>query len=280
MPRVTITVPEKAAQPYRFDLNRKVVTIGRGQDNDLVAGCGSVSGKHAEMVRVKGGYELIDVGSTNGIKIDGIRHQKAVLHTGMSVKLGDVEFSFSLNEEELAVLASEAEPVVSPVVSAEEEETSAKPTSKVQNDSEDDDSEDDGLDKLPELPPVKKEKKKEKAKEVEKEKKSEKVEREDRSEKESRSERKDRAERESESEREDKPVKPKKRDRDEYSESRAVTIGSGFILFTLIAATVAFFYGANTRHEKDTGEGLLKGIVNKEDVKKEEPAAEEVVPNE
>jgi hypothetical protein len=265
MPRVTLTVPENSPQPYRFDLKREVVTIGRNPENDIVVGSGSVSGKHAEMLRVEGGYQLIDVGSTNGIKIDGIRHQQADLHTGMVVKLGDVEFGFTLNEDELAVLSSESERVVLP----------AADEYQVEEDEDD-------LDKLPELPAAINEKsenqknqkdedfedskedikreKREKAAKLEEAKqaaKLEKAEKRNQAEKARKRERAERAEKNS--------------DRDEYFESKAVTIGSGFILFALIAIAGAFFYGANARHEKDTGEGLLKAVVNKEDIKKETP---------
>jgi|AntRauTorckE6833_2_1112554.scaffolds.fasta_scaffold04846_3 pSer/pThr/pTyr-binding forkhead associated (FHA) protein len=111
MPRVTITIPEKTAQPYRFKLDREVVTLGRNDENDIVIESGSVSGKHAEMRRVPGGYELIDLGSTNGTKLNDERQQKIVLSNDISVSLGDVDFGFMLNEEELQVLAEEQAPV-------------------------------------------------------------------------------------------------------------------------------------------------------------------------
>lgn len=107
MPRVTITVPEKTPQPYRFPLDRKSVTLGRGSENDIAIDCGSVSVKHAEMLRVSGGYELRDLGSTNGIKEDGERRLVIKLHNGLEVKLGDVEFDFLLTDEELETLAAE-----------------------------------------------------------------------------------------------------------------------------------------------------------------------------
>jgi pSer/pThr/pTyr-binding forkhead associated (FHA) protein len=266
MPRVTITVPENSPQPYRFDLKREVVSIGRNHENDIVIASGSVSGKHAEMRRVEGGYQLIDVGSTNGIKIDGIRHQVAVLQTGMVVKLGDVEFGFTLNEEELAELASESERLILPA--ADEYQV---------------DEQEDDLDKLPELPAAKEEKsqnrknhkdedfedseedikleKREKAARREEAKQAAKREEAEKREQLKKARRRERAER-----------AEKNSDRDEFSESKAVTIGSGFILFALIAVAGAFFYGASTRHEKDTGEGLLKAMVNKEDIEKETPA--------
>lgn len=107
MPRVTITVPEKTPQPYRFQLDRQSVTLGRGSENDIAIDCGSVSVKHAEMLRVEGGYELRDVGSTNGIKLDGERMDVIPLRSGMTAKLGDVAFDFLLTDEELAALERE-----------------------------------------------------------------------------------------------------------------------------------------------------------------------------
>ena len=107
MPRVTITVPEKTPQPYRFQLDRQVVSLGRGSENDIPIDCGSVSVKHAEMLRVDGGYELKDVGSTNGIKLDGERREVISLKSGLTVKLGDVSFDFTLSDEEQEALAKE-----------------------------------------------------------------------------------------------------------------------------------------------------------------------------
>lgn len=125
MPRVIITVPDKSAQPYRFSLDRKVVSLGRGSDNDIVIDSGSVSGSHAEMHRVEGGYELADLGSTNGVKFDGKRERVLVLRSGMTGKLGDVSFDFSLTEEELAVLGKEKPQQEPPIIRDPEIERSA-----------------------------------------------------------------------------------------------------------------------------------------------------------
>lgn len=115
MPRVTITIPEKNAQPYRFQLDRQSVTLGRGSENDIAIDCGSVSVKHAEMLRVDGGYELRDLGSTNGIKLDGERLDVIPLRSGITVKLGDVAFDFMLSDEEREALAREKPAEESPI---------------------------------------------------------------------------------------------------------------------------------------------------------------------
>lgn len=107
MPRVLITVPDKQGQPYRFKIDRKVVKIGRGSQNDIVVDSASVSTKHAEMHRIEGGYELRDNGSTNGTKLNGDRMEAIELLDGMHVRLGDVSFDFQLTEEEKAVLDEE-----------------------------------------------------------------------------------------------------------------------------------------------------------------------------
>ena len=121
MPRVTITVPDANPQPYRFQLDRRVVTLGRGSNNDIVIDCGSVSGSHAEMRRIEGGYELRDLDSTNGIKLDGERMPVIPLQNGLSVKLGDVAFDFQLSDEELEALAREITPVEPPIMHEPEE---------------------------------------------------------------------------------------------------------------------------------------------------------------
>ncbi len=108
MPRVSITVPERKSQPYRFALDRKTVTLGRGSENDIVIDCGSVSVRHAVMERVSGGYELRDLGSTNGTKLGGKRLDIVPLHDGISVNIGDVAFDFALSPEEIEEIAKES----------------------------------------------------------------------------------------------------------------------------------------------------------------------------
>jgi len=110
MPRITITEPGKNPQPYRFDLDAGLVRIGRRSENEIIIQCGSASGSHAEMVRVSGGFELRDCGSTNGIIKNGERIQTWCLTDGDRLLLGDVVFDFQLNEEEREVLAKESSP--------------------------------------------------------------------------------------------------------------------------------------------------------------------------
>ena len=124
MPRVIITAPDQTPQPYRFQLDRQAVQMGRGSENDIAINCGSVSVNHAVMERVEGGYQIRDLDSTNGTKLDGSRMPIIPLRDGLSVKLGDVSFDFSLTDEEKQALAREKPTVESPIV-AEDPETVA-----------------------------------------------------------------------------------------------------------------------------------------------------------
>jgi len=107
MPRVSITIPGKNSQPYRFQLDRKKVTIGRASDNDIIIDCPSVSSLHCTMERVKGGYILRDRHSTNGIKLNEEEMSVIDLRNDSKVRVGDVKFEYTLSDEELDDLDDE-----------------------------------------------------------------------------------------------------------------------------------------------------------------------------
>lgn len=127
MPRVIITVPDQTPQPYRFQLDRQSVQLGRGSENDIAINCGSVSVRHAVMERIEGGYQIRDLDSTNGTKLDGQRLAIIPLRDGLSVKLGDVSFDFSLTDEEKAALTRE-KPAMESAITPEDPST-VKPRS-------------------------------------------------------------------------------------------------------------------------------------------------------
>ena len=107
MPRVSITIAGKNSQPYRFTLDRKKVSIGRGADCDIIIDCPSVSSLHCTMERVDGGYILRDRKSTNGITLDEEAMAVIDLRNNNNVKVGDVEFGYELSDEELDDLDEE-----------------------------------------------------------------------------------------------------------------------------------------------------------------------------
>lgn len=107
MPRICITVPNSTPQPYRFPLDTEVVTIGRSATNDVVIDHGSVSSRHCEMKRVKGGFILSDLDSTNGIHLEEQQMEIVDLEHEGDVEVGDVLFNYQLKDEEQEELSEE-----------------------------------------------------------------------------------------------------------------------------------------------------------------------------
>jgi pSer/pThr/pTyr-binding forkhead associated (FHA) protein len=107
MPRVAITVSGKNSQPYRFQLDRKKVTIGRSSESDIIIDCPSVSSLHCTMERVGGGYILRDRHSTNGLKLEDEEMAVIDLRNDSAVRVGDVKFDYTLSDQELDELDDE-----------------------------------------------------------------------------------------------------------------------------------------------------------------------------
>ncbi len=70
--------------------------IGRGRDNDFVVDDANISRRHAELRRTGDGWEVVDLGSTNGIKINGKRTDRANLRGGEELTLGVTKLTFEI----------------------------------------------------------------------------------------------------------------------------------------------------------------------------------------
>ena len=74
-------------------LSGAALKVGRGGDNDIVLPDGSVSRHHAELKREDGGWVVCDLGSTNGIKLNGSAVKRAPLHPGDQLTVGMFELA-------------------------------------------------------------------------------------------------------------------------------------------------------------------------------------------
>lgn len=79
----------------RTILSGERVTIGRSRECDVVVEDPNVSRKHAEVRRTIEGWLVVDLGSTNGIKVNGRRVKDAVLSPGDEITLGLISLEFS-----------------------------------------------------------------------------------------------------------------------------------------------------------------------------------------
>jgi hypothetical protein len=79
--------------PAEYALLKDEVSLGRGEDNDVVIPHASISRAHARLMRRNGTYELMDLNSTNGSYVNEQPvHGSTVVASGSEVRLGDIKF--------------------------------------------------------------------------------------------------------------------------------------------------------------------------------------------
>jgi serine phosphatase RsbU (regulator of sigma subunit)/pSer/pThr/pTyr-binding forkhead associated (FHA) protein len=82
-------------EPYRFSIEKDVITIGRSKKNDLVLADQWLSRVHAEIRRENGRHYIRDLESRNGTYVNGMRlSQRVPLQNGDVVTLGDQQIRF------------------------------------------------------------------------------------------------------------------------------------------------------------------------------------------
>jgi pSer/pThr/pTyr-binding forkhead associated (FHA) protein len=79
----------------RFQVERPVCAIGRGEQNDVRLADGSVSSSHATLLLKRGTWYVVDLGSANGTFVDGYRVAgERTLSAGCTVRVGTVKLTF------------------------------------------------------------------------------------------------------------------------------------------------------------------------------------------
>ncbi|MDX2090825.1 MAG: FHA domain-containing protein [Kofleriaceae bacterium] len=77
-----------------LQLTDDVTTIGSVAGNTVVLADPAVSRKHAGIRKVDGAYELADLGSTNGVYVNGHKVPKKTLEPGDIIRVGNTEAVF------------------------------------------------------------------------------------------------------------------------------------------------------------------------------------------
>jgi FhaA, N-terminal domain/FHA domain len=81
----------------RYVLEGPRATLGRSKDVECVLRDPNVSRRHAELRRAgSGDWTIVDLDSTNGIKVNGRRVASSRLNPGDQVTLGETTFSFDI----------------------------------------------------------------------------------------------------------------------------------------------------------------------------------------
>ena len=74
-------------------LIQDVMTIGRRQTCDIQLDFGNISGTHAELSYRNGVWHLKDMGSTNGVKVNGERTLRRPLRPGDEVAIANHKYT-------------------------------------------------------------------------------------------------------------------------------------------------------------------------------------------
>jgi hypothetical protein len=78
----------------RHAIDKQRVVIGRSRDCDIQISDPNVSRRHAELRREGSAFWLVDLGSTNGVDVNGRRQHRAKLSDGDRLTLGTTELTF------------------------------------------------------------------------------------------------------------------------------------------------------------------------------------------
>jgi len=78
----------------RFSLTESIITVGRHPDSNLVLADPNVSRNHAEIRPEGERFAVVDLGSTNGTRVNGVRVDAQVLQDGDEVAFGNTRMRF------------------------------------------------------------------------------------------------------------------------------------------------------------------------------------------
>jgi pSer/pThr/pTyr-binding forkhead associated (FHA) protein len=96
-----------------FELSKPEITIGRGQTNDIVLQDSRVSRSHARFeFDAAGGMTVVDLGSTNGVRVNGVRVDKTRVQPGDTVSIGASQIIYkkaSSDDESLTIIDTESD---------------------------------------------------------------------------------------------------------------------------------------------------------------------------
>jgi len=96
--KATLLVKEGPDAGQRSSVGKAPLVIGTHNDCRLCLTDITVSRRHGEIVRTAGGYLLQDLGSTNGILLDGVRVDRAYLRDGAVLGIGKSTLIFNIGD--------------------------------------------------------------------------------------------------------------------------------------------------------------------------------------
>lgn len=78
----------------RFDITSERTVLGRETDCGVCISDASVSRHHAELLRAGSGWLVRDLGSTNGMEVNGVKTRESLVRSGDVITLGTARLEF------------------------------------------------------------------------------------------------------------------------------------------------------------------------------------------
>jgi hypothetical protein len=98
-----ITINSGSPYAWEANLSEGETTLGAGADNDVVVEEEGVSAHHCRIILDQGVVTVIDLDSTNGIVVDGIRIGHAEWLHGQTISLGKTPIKLALPQQSASV---------------------------------------------------------------------------------------------------------------------------------------------------------------------------------
>lgn len=106
-----LQLPGSGEQEY--EVSKPEITIGRGQTNDIVLQDSRVSRSHARFeFDAQGGVTVVDQGSTNGVRVNGMKVEMSKIQPGDVIFIGGSQITFERAPEEddgMTIIDTEAD---------------------------------------------------------------------------------------------------------------------------------------------------------------------------
>ena len=96
--RASVVIVSGLAEGSEYTLDKPVQTLGRGPGVDLAFNDNAMSKKHASLELSSGGFRVRDLGSTNGLLVNGASAQSADLKHGDRFQIGEHVFQYVVEE--------------------------------------------------------------------------------------------------------------------------------------------------------------------------------------
>ena len=84
---------EEGAGPVTLQLSEDVISIGRSKENNVVLKNIKASRRHARIERIGATYQITDLGSGNGTKVNGKKIDFQALNKGDEIAIGDARLT-------------------------------------------------------------------------------------------------------------------------------------------------------------------------------------------